>query len=188
MRPLWFALAFAPLAAQRVPPNCFPGLLKKPIPFGRTTAIPVGRCGLILLEFTSRCRATMEIQPVVSARFGADDALLFRWRQKSAEAGGWEFLGRQVQRLRIWLPSVDGLPLRFDTRAENGQRRQHVRDEATVEYAMTSRGFLAPASVVHRRLADGQIVTEGRYSSYAPFQIFGADAKIKFSVTDPPNQ
>ncbi len=52
----------------------------------------------------------------------------------------------------------------------------------------SAHGFLVPASVVHRHLVDGKLITENLYR-YEPFKTFGADTEIKFTeFTDvPPN-
>jgi hypothetical protein len=148
--------------------------------------------GLILLEFTGRGQENIEIQPAGRATLGTDEALVFSWHQKSETGGELEFLGRQVARHalegRLWVRRSDLLPLRIEAWAEHPDGQHRIRDEATVEYAMTSRGFLAPASVYHRHSIDGQAVTENRYA-YATFKVFGADAEIKFDeVPEPPPQ
>ena len=50
---------------------------------------------------------------------------------------------------------------------------------------MSPHGFLTPASVVHRHLIDGQLLTENLYR-YEPFKLFSADTDIKFTELDPP--
>jgi hypothetical protein len=147
--------------------------------------------GLILLEFTARGQQDLEIVPSGRGLVGPEDATIFVWRQNSAAAGELEFIGRQAERHalagRLWLRSSDGLPLRVETWAEHAEAQHRVRDEAVVEYTQASHGFLAPASVLHRHIVDGQLITENRYT-YAPFKVFGADAEIKFSeVPDSPS-
>jgi hypothetical protein len=80
----------------------------------------------------------------------------------------------------------DGLPLRVEAWAELQDGSHSVRDQASVEYAMSSHGFLTPASVLHRHSVDGQLMTENLYR-YAPFKMFTAEAEIKFTeVPEPP--
>ena len=60
-----------------------------------------------------------------------------------------------------------------------------IRDEGTVDYRQSPHGFLTPASVVHRHLVDGNLITENLYR-YEPFKLFSADAEIKFTELDTP--
>jgi hypothetical protein len=120
---------------------------------------------------------------------GAEDALIFSWKQKSAEAGELEFIGRQAERHalagRLWVRASDGLPLRVEAWAEHVDGKHRIRDQARVEYTMRSRGFLAPTSVLHQHIVDQQLLTENRYT-YGPFKIFAADAEVKFGVEPAP--
>jgi hypothetical protein len=140
--------------------------------------------GLILLEFTGSGQRRLEILPAGRGLVGADDALIYSWKQKSAETGELEFIGREAERHplagRLWVRASDGLPLRVDAWAEHAEAKHRIRDQASVEYTMTARGFLAPASVLHQHIVDRQLLTENRYS-YAPFRIFAADAEVNFT-------
>jgi hypothetical protein len=143
--------------------------------------------GLILLEFTGSGQRELDILPAGRGLVGADDALIFSWKQKSEQGGELEFIGREAERHalqgRLWVRASDGLPLRVEAWAEHLEGKRRIRDQATVEYAMAPRGFLAPASVLHQHIVDRQLLTENRYT-YAPFKIFAADAEVKF--TDQP--
>lgn len=144
---------------------------------------------MILLAFSKRGQQQMKIAPAGRGRVGPDDALVLSWQQTSADAGELEFHGRQVTRRalqgQLWVRQSDGLPLRVTAWAEHGDTKHKVRDEATVEYVLSSHGFVTPASVVHRHLVDGQLITENLYR-YGPFKLFGADSDIKFTeVPDP---
>jgi hypothetical protein len=138
--------------------------------------------GLILLEFTKRGQQELELRPAGSDRVGAEEAVVVAWRQKSSARGELEFLGGQTERHplegRLWLRAADGVPLRVEAAAEHAEGKHQIRDQATIEYTMTSRGFLAPASVLHRHLIDGQLLTENRYT-YSPFRVFAANAAIQ---------
>jgi hypothetical protein len=140
--------------------------------------------GLILLEFTGSGQRELEIRPAGRGLMGADETLIFSWKQKSAEAGELEFIGKEAARHalagRVWVRASDGLPMRVDTWAEHLEGKHRIRDQASVEYTMTARGFLAPASVLHQHIVDKQLITENRYT-YAPFKIFAADAQVKFT-------
>jgi hypothetical protein len=64
--------------------------------------------------------------------------------------------------------------------------RKIIRDDATVEYLMSQHGFLTPASVLHRHLVDGVVMTENLYT-YEPFKLFSTSSAIKFGeVPDTP--
>lgn len=140
--------------------------------------------GLILLAFTKRGLATTTIQPQSMSRIGADSALLFAWKQANADSGELEFRGhvavRQPLQGTLWVRASDGLPLRVQAWAEYEQSKHVIRDEATVEYAMSSHGFLVPASVIHRHIVDRQLMTENLYR-YGGFKLFGSDSEIKFT-------
>jgi hypothetical protein len=146
--------------------------------------------GLILLAFTKRGLENMQVKPAGETRVGAEDALVFSWRQTSAAGGELEFFGNQSARRplqgMLYVRKSDGLPLRVQAWAEHPDAKRTIRDEAAVDYALSTHGFLMPASVVHRHLVDGQLKTENLYR-YEPFKLFSADAEIKFTeVPDTP--
>ena len=146
--------------------------------------------GLILLAFTRRGLETTTVQASGTGRIGADPALILAWKQASSDAGELEFRNRQAVRQALqgtlWVRASDGLPLRIQAWAEYDQSKHRIRDEATVEYAMSSHGFLMPASVVHHHIVDGQVMTENLYR-YDSFKLFGSDSDIKFTeIPDPP--
>ena len=141
--------------------------------------------GLILLAFTKRGQQEMKIEAAGETEIGPDEALVFNWQQTSPANGELEFHGKQVARRalegKLWVRKSDGLPLRVEAWAEHIDLAKHkIRDEATVDYVLSSHGFLTPASVVHRHRVDDQLVTENLYR-YEPFKLFAADAEIKFT-------
>ena len=148
--------------------------------------------GLILLAFTRRGLENMQLKPAGETRVGADDALAFSWRQTSTAGGELEFHGNQAVRRPLqgvlYVRKSDGLPLRVQAWAEHQDAKRLIRDQATVDYALSAHGFLVPASVVHRHLVDGRLTIENLYR-YEPFKLFSADAEIKFTEapeTPPP--
>jgi hypothetical protein len=146
--------------------------------------------GLILLAFSKRGMQQMQIKPEGEARLGADAAIIFGWKQTSSDQGALVFAGRQALREalegRLWLRASDGLPLRIEAWSERAGQTRKIRDEATVDYVLSVHGFLTPASVVHRHLVDGQLMTENLYR-YEPFKLFTADTEIQFTnLPDPP--
>ena len=148
--------------------------------------------GLILLAFTKRGLENMQVKPAGEARVGAEDALVLSWQQTSTTGGELEFFGNQSVRRplqgMLYVRKSDGLPLRVQAWAEHPDAKRTIRDEAAVDYALSTHGFLMPASVVHRHLVDGELKTENLYR-YEPFKLFSADAEIKFTEvpeTPPP--
>src|SRR6202020_1108580 len=89
-------------------------------------------------------------------RIGADAVLIFDWKQSSSDAGELEFRGRQAVRRalqgRLWVRASDGLPLRIQAWAEYEESKHQIRDEASVDYIVSTHGFLTPAREVHRHI------------------------------------
>ena len=146
--------------------------------------------GIILLAFSKRGLENMKVELAGEEQVGADAAWVLNWQQTSPEAGMLEFLGNQASRLalqgRLLVRQSDGLPLRIQSWSEHDQASRKVRDEATVDYVQSAHGFLVPASVIHRHMVDGQVITENLYR-YEPFKMFSADAEIKFTELDTPS-
>jgi hypothetical protein len=144
---------------------------------------------LILLAFSRRGLEQMKISPGGEEAVGPDPALVLNWQQTSAEAGELEFHGRQVARRalqgNLLVRKSDGLPLRIRAWAEHTDGMHKIRDDASVDYVMSSHGFVAPASVVHRHFVDGRLMTENLYR-YEPFKLFEAASEIKFTETPEP--
>jgi hypothetical protein len=139
---------------------------------------------LILLIFTSRGQSQIVAAPSGEGYIGADAALSLSWKQKSTEGGVLEFHGPQSMRRALqgtlWVRASDGLPLRVNAWMEYTDQAHHlVRDDATVDYILSEHGFLTPASVLHRHLVNGEVVTENLYR-YQPFKLFSADSSVKF--------
>jgi hypothetical protein len=160
--------------------------------------------GIFLLAFNKRGQQNMKVALAGEEQIGADAAWVLSWQQTSPEGGMLEFLGNQASRValrgRLFVRKSDGLPLRIQSWSEqpqdatsallqtwsgHPQATQKVRDEATVDYVRSAHGFLTPASVIHRHLVDGKVVTENLYR-YAPFKTFSADAEIKFTELEEP--
>ena len=144
---------------------------------------------LILLAFSRRGLEQMKISPGGEEAVGPDPALVLNWQQTSAEAGELEFHGRQVARRalqgNLLVRKSDGLPLRIRAWAEHTDGTHKIRDDASVDYVLSSHGFVAPASVVHRHFVDGRLMTENLYR-YEPFKLFEAASEIKFTETPEP--
>lgn len=150
--------------------------------------------GILLLAFNKRGLEKMQVAFGGEDRVGIDAVWVLNWRQTSSDGGLLEFLGNQASRIalqgRLLVRQSDSLPLRIQSWSETSQGTQEparkVRDEATVDYVQSAHGFLTPASVIHRHIVDGQLVTENLYR-YQPFKLFSADAEIKFTELDTPD-
>ncbi len=146
--------------------------------------------GIILLAFDKRGLAQMKLALGGETNIGADTARAILWQQTSDSGAELEFRGRTATRhpLRgtLWVREPDGLPLRVEAMAETTDRQHTFRDQGTVEYVLSTHGFLTPVSVRHQHIVDGKLMTENVYR-YEPFKLFAADAEIKFTeVPEPP--
>jgi hypothetical protein len=145
--------------------------------------------GIFLLAFSKRGLEHMTVALAGEEPVGADAAWVLNWKQTSPEGGVLEFLGNQASRYalqgRLLVRKSDGLPLRIQSWSEHFQGLLTIRDEATVDYIQSTHGFLTPASVVHRHMVDGKVITENLYR-YEPFKMFSADAEIKFTELETP--
>jgi hypothetical protein len=161
--------------------------------------------GILLLAFSKRGLANMKVVLAGEQQVGADAAWVLKWQQTSPDGGMLEFLGNQASRValqgRLLVRKSDGLPLRIESSSEHPrdatsillqtwsghpQASLRVRDEATIDYVQSAHGFLTPASVIHRHLVDGKVITENLYR-YEPFKMFSADAEIKFTELETPS-
>lgn len=144
---------------------------------------------LIILAFTARGQQQMEFLPAGQGYIGANPAFALAWKQQSTQGGVVEFHGREsVHRAlqgTLWVRASDGLPLRIHAWTEyTDQAGQLIRDDATVDYIMSEHGFLTPASVIHRHVVNGAVITENLYR-YEPFQLFTSSSTITFGSPDP---
>ena len=137
--------------------------------------------GLILLAFTSRGQSNLVLEESGSALVGTDDAIVLNWKQTSG--GALEFRGSKAVRRpmhgSIWLRKSDGAPLRITASIEHAETNHYLRDDASVDYVASSFGCVTPATVVHRHLVDGVVLTENLYS-YDPFRMFTTDTNIEY--------
>ena len=145
--------------------------------------------GIFLLAFSKRGLENMKFTFAGEEAVGADAAWVLNWQQTSPDGGVLEFLGNQTAHRalqgRLLARKSDGLPLRIQSWAQHPLEGHMIRDEATVDYVQSAYGFLTPASVVHRHLIDGKVITENLYR-YEPFKMFGASAEIKFTELETP--
>jgi hypothetical protein len=145
--------------------------------------------GIFLLAFNKRGLQKMKLALAGEEQVGVDPVWTIAWQQTSSDSGMLEFLGNEASRRalqgRLLVRKSDGLPLRIQSWTEHPQEGHMIRDEGTVDYQPSPHGFLTPASVIHRHLVDGKVITENLYR-YEPFKLFSADAEIKFTELDTP--
>jgi hypothetical protein len=147
--------------------------------------------GQLLLMFGRTQIPKYEFDVKGSGLLGAEQALIFRYKQMEGKEGLTIFEGDKPapvhQRLEgeIWARQSDYLPLRITLVSVRGKAMYGIRDEAQVDYILTSYGFLAPASVVHRELRSTGLVAENVFQ-YSSFKKFGSSAEIKFTETPEP--
>ena len=73
----------------------------------------------------------------------------------------------------IWVREADGLPLRITMAATDSSADKTLREEATVDYALSEFGTLLPVETTHRELRSGIEVEENKFT-YSEFHRFGA--------------
>ena len=154
--------------------------------------------GIILLAFTKRGLENMNVQFAGEAQVGADAVWVLAFEQTTSDAGMLQFVGKEADRRalqgRVMMRKSDSLPVRVEVWSKppaasvdklfkqwaGGKPPVTTGDEATVDYIRSAHGFVTPASVHHRHLVDGKLITENLYR-YEPFRKFSADAEIKFT-------
>jgi len=92
-------------------------------------------------------------------------------------------MARRPMHGRIWVRQSDRVPLRISATTEHAEEKHTIRDDATIDYVLSSFGCVTPASVVHRHYVDESMLTENLYT-YGPFRVFSIDTTIRFG--DPP--
>ena len=144
---------------------------------------------MILLAFTKRGLEQLQFGTLRKGQVGAEDALVLDWRQTTAAAGQLEFRGKQHRPPRLarglWVRRSDGLPLRIQAWSEHADSKTSHPRRGDHRICRLPHGFLAPASVVHRHIVDGELITENLYR-YEPFRLFTAETQIKFTELPDP--
>jgi len=91
----------------------------------------------------------------------------------------------EVRRLRvsgeIWVRQDNLTPVRITLTANEGDSSKGIREEATVDYAMSRFGAVLPTQTVHQEFRDGNLTTENKFV-YSDFHKFGASSDIQFQV------
>jgi len=144
--------------------------------------------GPLLLLFTRRGLDRYEFTTKGAEMLFGVRVLVFRYKQ----IDGPEALtliqadkGDQVRRLNvegeIWVQADNYLPLRITMAASQGPSGRVVREEASVDYAMSPYGALLPTQTLHRELNSGKVTAENKFV-YSDFHKFGASSDIKFEA------
>ena len=149
--------------------------------FGLTSAAV--DLGQLILLFTGRRLGDYEFELNGCGALPPERASIVEFRQISGYGSVTVFEGRSARREpvqgELWARESDGLPLRIVIRTIRGQDGHRLRNEATVDYAMSPHGALLPSSVTHREYLDDRLETES-VCRYAPFRMFSSESQIKF--------
>jgi hypothetical protein len=91
----------------------------------------------------------------------------------------------QVKHLRIegelWVRRDNFVPVRITMVASQGSFEERVKEEASIDYAMSQYGVLLPVKTEHRETRGGKIAAENDFS-YTDFKKFGASSDITFET------
>ncbi|MDP9115233.1 MAG: hypothetical protein M3O20_16325 [Acidobacteriota bacterium] len=136
--------------------------------------------GQILLFFTRGNLERYEITAAGPRLLGVVPTQVFHYEQLDGPRALTVFHGSgnaKSQSLsvegEIWVREADGLPLRITMAATDSSTDKTLREEATVDYAMSEFGTLLPVESTHRELRSGVEVEENRFT-YSEFHRFGA--------------
>jgi hypothetical protein len=91
----------------------------------------------------------------------------------------------QVRHLRIegelWVRTDTLVPVRIILSSRQGLGADEVKEEASIDYAMSQFGALLPLKTDHRETRGGKIAAENQFV-YSSFKKFGASSDIKFET------
>jgi hypothetical protein len=79
----------------------------------------------------------------------------------------------------LWVRSDNFVPVRITMIATQGAEPDRVKEEASIDYAMSAFGALLPIKTAHRETRGGKMDAENQFS-YANFKKFGSSAEISF--------
>jgi hypothetical protein len=143
--------------------------------------------GQLLLLFTPRDIGRYEFTALEPRLAGATPALVFGYRQTDGpqaltvfEAGPHEQATRMRMQGEVWVRQDNLLPLRI-TLAASREGAGGFREEASVDYAMSSYGALLPSGTEQKELRGGKLVVQNLFS-YGSFRKFGASSELRFDV------
>ena len=142
--------------------------------------------GQVLLLFTSHDIQHYEFTYRRIENQGNAHLLVFGYQQIDGPEGLTVIdarRGEAAQNVRIagevWVRESNFLPVRITLATE--QDGGLIREEASVDYAMSTYGALLPFWTEHRELRAGKAVAENKFS-YADFRKFDTSSEIKFDT------
>jgi hypothetical protein len=143
--------------------------------------------GQLLLLFNSSDVLHYEFTYRRSENQGIAHLLVFGYQQIDGPEGvtvitpqrGAASGGEAAQTMRIsgevWVQEKTFVPVRITLATDQGQ----VREEASVDYSVSTFGTLLPFWTEHRELRGGKVVVQNKFS-YTDFHKFAADSQINF--------
>jgi hypothetical protein len=147
--------------------------------------------GQMLLLFSARDIVRYEFSSLRTDYQGSARLLVFSYRQIDGQELSVfdERHGDRLRRMKVfgevWVRESNFTPVRITMAASQGEGPTLIREEATVNYTMSTWGALVPQSAEHRELRAGKLVTENRFL-YGAFQEFGASGDIQFDARPAP--
>jgi hypothetical protein len=144
--------------------------------------------GQALLLFTRRNMERYEFTAKGSNWLNGQSVQVFGYRQIDGPGALTlieEKKNDQVKHLRIegelWVSSDDFVPVRIIMEASEGADADRVKEEATIDYAMSAHAALLPLKTEHRETRGGKIAAENDIR-YSDFKKFGASSDIIFEA------
>lgn len=147
--------------------------------------------GQSILLFRRRELANYEFGIVREEYVGASKAVILSWRQVRDPDAARVFNGRKLERVLmrglLWVRD-DGVPLRMTLELDATERDMPVAHRAEIEYELHRQGFLLPSRMTYRKTVTPKnaepVLTVENKIDYGNWQLFQADAEIKFTPVD----
>jgi len=137
--------------------------------------------GQILLLFSRRSVERYEFTAVGPRLMGTVATQVFHYQQLDGPQALTVYRGNSgagaatPRRLsvqgEIWVREADGLPVRITMTATDTNTDKSLREEATVDYAMSEFGALLPVETTQRELHSGEEAAENKFT-YSDFHRF----------------
>jgi hypothetical protein len=144
--------------------------------------------GQALLLFTRRDMERYEFTTKGSNRLNGQRVQVIVYRQMDGPGMLTLFEEKkndQVKHLRIegelWVRSDNFVPVRITMAVSQGADADQVKEEASIDYAMSAYGALLPLKTEHRETRGGKIAAENDMR-YSDFKKFGASSDITFET------
>jgi hypothetical protein len=144
--------------------------------------------GQLILLFTRRGLERYEFTERGPKMLGDALVLTFAYKQLDGpealtliEADKKDQMDRLGVEGEIWVRADSYVPVRITLAATRGEGPASIREEASVDYAMSQYGAVLPVSTAHRELHGGKVRAENHFS-YTGFRKFGASSDVKFEV------